>query len=63
MSKISIDLKLLELDNFVFRYEEMDEEIIGFVVCDSLPETKQLLRNRLTLLLTQVDKLKLKDIK
>ncbi len=63
MSKISIDLKLLDLDSLVYKYEEMDEEIIGFVVCDSLPETKQLLRNRLTLLLTQVDKLKLKDIK
>lgn len=57
-----LTLFLPELRDTILRYDEADEEVEGVVVVDDLPTAKQILRNRFTILLAEVDKLKLKDI-
>ncbi len=57
-----LTLFLPELRDTILRYDEADEEVEGVVVVDDLPTAKQILRNRFTLLLAEIDKLKLKDI-
>ncbi len=57
-----LTLFLPELRDTILRYDEADEEVEGVVVVDDLPTAKQILRNRFTILLAEVNKLKLKDI-
>jgi hypothetical protein len=61
MSKITVMIQ--DASWFISRYDEDDELVEEFQVCNSLPEAKRVLKAHLYELLEKVDKIQLKDIK
>lgn len=60
MGKITIYLP--NIDDILCRYTEDDETVENVTVVENLPTAKEVLRNHLILLMTQLNDKKLKDI-